>query len=489
MVKKGDPKVLRLVVKFLRNWTGMTQDDFGRASRVDQGNLSQYELGRHPAPEESLHRMADAAGIPWPVVVNLRRFYAAALSLAGRAGAHVALAETAEIEQTILDAVLLAITPYLVERWTERPSAEEALREAEEIWAALETFLPDRRRRLIELSPRPEGNAALARTICEASACAAADSVEEARELADLALFTALRVPGREGRRDRAVGFCRAFVANAERVATEFAAAEAELQEALALWKAGEPSDPDFFPEWRLYDLEASLRREQRRFPEALQCLDRAFALCAGEPKAAGHILLKKENVYDAMGDIQGALAALEEAAPYVEAAGDPHLLLRLRFNTADDLCALKRYADAAERLPAVRALASALGNELDLLRVSWLAAKVDAGQGRKEEAGAGLEQVVAEFRRLALPYEAALSALDLATLYLKEGRTAEVQQLAVAMGWIFSAKGIAREALAALSLFCEAAEQAAATVELAQRVSAELEKAQGSPPPFPGAG
>jgi transcriptional regulator with XRE-family HTH domain len=286
-MKKGNPKILRLVVRFLRSTAGMTQEDFGRAARVDQGNLSQYELGHTAAPEEALRRMAAAAGLPWPAVVQLRRFYAAALALLGRAAA--SLAEPAPIEPVIVDAVLLAVTPYLVETWEERPSAEEELREAGEIWEALETFPPGRRRRLIELSPKPAGNLALAHTICEASAQKAAATVGEARELADLALFTARQVP-EEARRRRAEGFCRAFVANALRVRTDFDAADAELRQAWALWRAGEPAEPGLLPEWRLHDLEASLRREQRRFTEALQCLDRALALCGGRPAAAGHV-------------------------------------------------------------------------------------------------------------------------------------------------------------------------------------------------------
>jgi len=93
------------------------------------------------------------------------------------------------------------------------------------------------------------------------------------------------------------------------------------------------------------------------------------------------------------------------------------------------------------------------------------------------EEAKAGLEQVIQEFADL--PYEAALASLDLAVLYLKAGQTAEVKRLAGAMGGIFEAKGIAREALAALTLFCEAARQETATVELAKRVIAEVERAR----------
>ena len=482
MLKRGDPKVLRLVVKFLRACTHMTQEDFGRAARVAQGSVSEYELGHSAPPEESLRRMAAVAEIPWPVVVHLRRFYAAALSLAARRSVGIALKETAAIEQAILDSVLLAVTPYLVEQWAERPTLDAALREAEEIWEAVEKFPPERRRRLIELSPRPEGNAALARTICETSAQAAAADVEAARKLAELALFTARLVPGGEAQRNHAVGYCLGFVANAHRVATEFDAADVDFERSWKLWRSGEPGKPDFFPEWRLHDLEASLRREQRRFPEALECIRRAFAVCGGEPAATGHILLNKEHLFAAMGDTEAALSALSEATPFIEAVGDPYQLFFLRFKVAKNLCALGRYVEAADRLPVVRQMATEQGMKLNLIRVAWLTAKVDAGLGRVEEAKAGLEQVREDFRTHGLPYEAALASLDLAVIYLKEGRTAEVKELAVAMGWIFTAKGITREALAALTLFCKAAEQEAATVELARRVEQFLRRAQLDP-------
>jgi transcriptional regulator with XRE-family HTH domain len=199
MVKQGNPEVDRLVVKFLRSRVPrLTQEEFGRAAGVDQGDVSRYELGHLAPPEETLRRMAAVVGVPWTVVVSLRRFYAAALSAVARANPGSRPAGTATIEQAILDSVLLAVTPYLLEEETaepDLPSAEGALREADEIWKALEPFPPDRRRRLIELSPQPAGNAALARRICEASAQAAAHSAAEAAELADLALFTARQVP------------------------------------------------------------------------------------------------------------------------------------------------------------------------------------------------------------------------------------------------------------------------------------------------------
>ena len=95
----------------------------------------------------------------------------------------------------------------------------------------------------------------------------------------------------------------------------------------------------------------------------------------------------------------------------------------------------------------------------------------------------AGLEQVRWDFTVRNLPYNAALSSLDLSVLLLQEGRTGEVRELALVLGWIFTAKGIAPEALAALQLFCDAARQEAATVELARQVRAEIEKARRSAP------
>jgi tetratricopeptide (TPR) repeat protein len=291
-------------------------------------------------------------------------------------------------------------------------------------------------------------------------------------------------VPGGPAQRARAEGYASGFVVNALRVATDFDAADAIFAQALELWRNGDPSEPELLPEWRLHDLEASLRREQRRFPEALKCLERALALCDGEPAAAGHILLKKEHLFDTMGDTAGALAALQEAAPLVEAAADPRQLFALRFKEVNHLCFLEHFAEAEARLPAVFEMAIEQVRQVDLIRVTWLSAKVDAGQGRKEEAIARLEQVNLDFMAHQLPYEAALSSLDLAVLLLEAGRTAEVKNLALTLKRIFKAKKIDREALMALGLFCKAALRETATVELAKRAIAAMERARRSAPP-----
>jgi tetratricopeptide (TPR) repeat protein len=192
-------------------------------------------------------------------------------------------------------------------------------------------------------------------------------------------------------------------------------------------------------------------------------------------------LLFQKEYVYEQQGDLQNALTTLAEAAPLVEASGDPRQLFTLRFKTANHLRHLERYGEAADLLVQVRELAVLQANKVDMIRVGWLTAKVAAGLWRTEEAVAGLEQVSQAFTDREMPYDSALSSLDLAVLWLDAGRMAEVKELAVAMGWIFKAKGIDREALAALKLFCDAARHESATVELTRGVVAEIEKVRRS--------
>jgi tetratricopeptide (TPR) repeat protein len=143
------------------------------------------------------------------------------------------------------------------------------------------------------------------------------------------------------------------------------------------------------------------------------------------------------------------------------------------------NLCHLGRYAEAEPLLPEIRELAAGLRKELDLVRVAWLQGKVDAGLGRTRQAAAAFEQVRRDFTERQMAYDGALVTLELAEVYLAEGRTQEVRALAEEMMWVFRSQGIHREALAALKLFFGAARGEAATAEMARQVLAEIEEAR----------
>ena len=98
------------------------------------------------------------------------------------------------------------------------------------------------------------------------------------------------------------------------------------------------------------------------------------------------------------------------------------------------------------------------------------------------DAAEAKLRLVRDEFVAEGIGYDAALASLDLAKIYLGQGRTAETRQLAAEMHSIFISREIHREALVALVFFQRAAEQERATVQLVEEVTSYLRRAQSNP-------
>jgi transcriptional regulator with XRE-family HTH domain len=478
MTGRNELRVSRLVVASLRTFDGRKQTEFSKACGMTQPALSDYEQGKRQPPDDVLRRMARAAGVLWPAVVHLRRVFSALLAASARVSAE--LGDETVLLDAIIEEILPVVVPYLIEEWAAEPRGRTAAAErrlADEIVTSLGQLPAPRRRRLLELTRDASRSWAVAERLCEESARRAAHDEVEALDLAALALYVAERVPGTESWQAVVLAFCWAFLANARRVANDLDGAEEGFSRSLQLWAAGSEADRHRLAGWRLLDLEASLRRDQQRFPEALDLLDRARKIVAPNDPATGHILLNIEHVYERMGDFPAALAILDEAAPRIAASGDPRQAFLVRHKTVNNLCHLERFAEADNLLPQVRDLAARQGNGLDSLRVLWLEARVDTGRDRRDEAVRKLEEVQREFTARQLPYDAALACLDLAVLWLEAGRTAEVRELAVGMAWIFEAQKIRREALAALRLFTEAARREAATVELARRVIAELKR------------
>lgn len=475
-----------LVLTCLRTARGWSKRQLSQALGMREAQLSRYESGVLALSRETLDRLLAPLGSP-PEAVELLLFLHEVIGsdLAEDPSLTPLTPDERQRIRRATLAVLWTVTEEIRRELIRRKMEEKAAaarQRARELWGQLKLATRQEGYDLVTVFPAFR-SWALSELLCEASLRAAAHRADEARDLAELALFIADRLPGKERWHPNLQGYCWAHIGNARRVANDFTGADEAFARAWDRWRAG--GKTNFFPEWRMLSLEASLRREQHRFPAALELLDRAKVSCGDEPVAVGRLLLKKEHVFERMGDPRGAVASLVEAAPFIEDSGDPRLLFALRFNMADNLCQLERYEEVTELLPRVRELAVEQGHELDLIRVLWLESKVDAGMGRTEKARVSLEQVRQDFTARRLPYDAALSSLELSALYLEQGSTAEVRELVVAMAWIFKAQGIAREALAALSLFRDAAQQETVTVELARRIIAEIEQARRSAPPM----
>lgn len=217
----------------------------------------------------------------------------------------------------------------------------------------------------------------------------------------------------------------------------------------------------------RVLDLEASLRKDQRRLDEALALLNEAAAVGRSPERA----LIKKGITLEKMGEYEGAVETLLKAIPKVDRRSDPRLENTLSFNLAVNFCHVDRFQEAANLVSPMRELAADLGDEIDLVRMNWLEGRVAAGLNRPWEARRLLKEARREFGRRNMATDAALALLEEAALLLDAGQLAEVKVLARELTVVLDSKGVHQEALVALRLFHEAAEREEATAELARRV------------------
>jgi len=222
-----------------------------------------------------------------------------------------------------------------------------------------------------------------------------------------------------------------------------------------------------------LMGMEASLRREQGRFTEALRLLREALPIATKDIQP--YLRLNCGIVLEQMGDAESALQVLQEAAE----EAPQHLLFFARFRVGVTLCHLGRYEEAEALLPEVARLCTETGSKDYRIRIRWLSGRVAAGRGRAGEALGLFRSVQREFLELGFLYDAAIVLLDLAKIHLEQGETSTVRRLAEEMAPLFAGRGLHSFAQEALRLFEAAAVKEAASVELVARLLTYLERAR----------
>ncbi len=482
--KDADARILLPLLRALRGWDQRTLAD---AARLAQPSISRFESG-DPISPDVLARIVAAVGLElsWvehrllPVLRTARE--RAASTAAGRprddrgpratqdlapldhAALETAIREAMDLVLAGVDAAADAAEAATLEPGPPSPADRE---DAARAWDRIATCTAAERRWLVEQGPELQ-TWAFAERLCEESAREAPKGAVAALDLAQLAVEVAQLVPGGERWRLRLQGYARAFLGNARRVAGDLVAAAAEFTAAWNLWRSGADVGDIGLEEWRLLDLEASLRRDTRQFQPAFDLLDRAAAIAP--PGATARILLNRAYTLELSGDATAAIAALHDAAPHIAADDDPRLTWVLEFNLGVSRCHLGHYAEVEAQLPRLRQQALELGNAHDQMQVVWLTGRVAAGRGRQAEACAAFEEVKKQSEDEGQAFGAAIVSLELALIYLDQGRTAEVRHLAASMVWILTSRRVDREALAALRLFCDAAKRDAATLDQARR-------------------
>jgi tetratricopeptide (TPR) repeat protein len=271
------------------------------------------------------------------------------------------------------------------------------------------------------------------------------------------------------------------YIGNACRVKSDLQGAEEAFATARRHLQAG---SRDSFERALLLDLEASLRRDQRRFDNALRLLRRAVAIFLqnNQRHRAGRSLVNLATVHYHAGHPEESIPLLAQALELIDAEQEPRLLLCAKHNLADYLASAGRFLEAQGVYRQNRPLYRSFPDAWTQNRRKWVKGKIARGLGQLDQAESLFKAARDGFIGEGIPYDTALVSLELATLYAEQGRMADLKRLAGEMVPIFSSLHIHREALAALAYLKQAVEAEQASLELVNGVAAYLRKAQHDP-------
>lgn len=275
----------------------------------------------------------------------------------------------------------------------------------------------------------------------------------------------------------------RAFacVGNARRVQADLRGAEEAFSVAFSHLSRGthEPMERAV-----LFDLKASLRRAQGRFPEALKLLQRSIFVFRqlGERHLAGRSLVSTAIVLRYAGEPQRAIQMLYKALELIDPAREPRLLLFAWNNLIDDLAENGQFMEAQGLLARAGPLYRQFPQPWIQNRRKWVEGRIARGLGQRGQAETLFLSARDGFLLEDAAYDTALVSLDLAAIYAEQGRMAELKRVAQEMVPIFSSRQIHREALAALAFWRQAVEAEKAGVDLVTGVASFLKRARHDP-------
>ncbi|HEY0513163.1 MAG TPA: hypothetical protein VGH73_14735 [Thermoanaerobaculia bacterium] len=302
--------------------------------------------------------------------------------------------------------------------------------------------------------------------------------------LANLARMAADRLPievyGDERRTDMQAR-AWAELANAYRLTDDLPQAEAAMACALDLRAQG-TGDPLLYA--RVADLNASLLCDQRRFKEAFRMLDLALAVHRRHSDAheVGRALILKGLYTGYAGKPEEGIRLLVQGLPQIDRGRDPKLVLQTLHNILLFRVELGEYEAAQRQLQRMRPLYAAHSDWLDFVKLHRLEGEIAAGLGDLVTAEATFQQLRQDLDGAGRAYQASLVSLDLAGVWLRQGRTAEVRGLVGEMLGAFRMLGVEREAFSALHLLQDALERDQATLEIFRLVGGILRRLQNEP-------
>jgi tetratricopeptide (TPR) repeat protein len=206
------------------------------------------------------------------------------------------------------------------------------------------------------------------------------------------------------------------YIANARRARMDLLASGAAFGEAFEHLRRG-TEDP--MERAVLFSLEASLRRVERRFEDAIRLAQRAIRVFrkAGESHRVGKTLVTLSTTYTYRGDPAAAISLLQQASPLIDRERDPRLALCAMHNLADNLATTGRFMEAQRALSRARPLYRQFSEPLVQGPRLWVEGKIAEGLGRPEEAVALLSAAHSCFLATNSDFEANMVSRQLSSL------------------------------------------------------------------------
>jgi hypothetical protein len=165
----------------------------------------------------------------------------------------------------------------------------------------------------------------------------------------------------------------------------------------------------------------------------------------------------------------------LTQGLTMIDAVRDPWLVMSGVFNLIWSLVECRRAAQADSLFRLSEAFFSTQIERVDAIKCVWLEGRIAAALGEEERAERRLRDALAGYEEVRLPGYVAMVSIDLAILWLRSGRNAEVAPLIEETIATFRSFGFQREVIGILLVVHEALKNSQVTEAFLRTAGAEL--------------